>query len=120
MQTRSEKLTKSKQAQKLLHQNIKDLENRTKPRSHKTGELVSQLNDEGIEILNSHLDSQTVIVWIWCHSQAAFGNSQKLYESSKLMDVLFENIAPSISKVIIVDRNEFKKTIGKYLLTHLS
>ena len=74
---------------------------------------------DGIEILNSQLGRQTVIVWIWCRSQEALENVQKSYATNKLMDVLFENIAPSISKVINIDRNQFEKTIGKFTLTLL-
>ena len=87
------------------------LEDRTKPWSHQT----DKLREEGIEILNSHLDKQTVVVWIWCHSQAALGHIQRLYESNQLRDVFFEYIQPSISKVINIDVNQFKKTIGKFL-----
>jgi hypothetical protein len=99
----------------LLHQKLEDLRDRTKPRSHQTDKLISQLREEGIEILNPQLDRQTVVVWIWCHSQAAFEHIQKLYESNQLRDVLFENIQPCILKVINIDGNQFKKTIGKFL-----
>lgn len=107
-------------SQVLLHQNINDLRNRTKPRSHKIDQLLSQLKYDGIEILNSQLDRQTVLVWIWCCSQSALENIQTSYESNKLIDVLFENILPSISKVINIDRNEFQKIIGKFLFLQFS
>ena len=100
---------------RLLHQKIEDLRDRTKPWSHEADKLISQLKEEGIEILNSHLNRQTVVVWIWCHSQAALEHIQSLYESNQLRDVFFENIQPSISKVINIDGNQFKKTIGKFL-----
>ena len=110
-----EKCVVSMEAQ-LLHQMIEDFRNRTKPRSHQTDKLISQLKNEGIEILNSQLDRQTVVVWIWCHSQAALEYIEMLYELNHLRDVLlFEHIQPSLSKVIRIDRNQFKKTIGKFL-----
>ena len=112
MQSHGGNSTASVQSQ-LLHQRISDLRNRTKPRLHQTDKLISQLKDEGIEIINSQLDRQTVVVWIWCHSQEAIEYIQKLYDSNQLKDILFENIQPSTSKVIRIDRNEFKKTIGK-------
>ena len=114
VQNRGAKCTTSMETQ-LLHQKIEDLRNRTKPRSHQTDKLISQLREEGIEILNSQLDRQTVVVWIWCHSQAALEHIQRLYESNQLRDVFFENIQPSTSKVINIDRNQFKKTVGKFL-----
>ena len=96
---------------------IEDLRNRTKPWSHQTDKLISQLREEDIEILNSQLDRQTVVVWIWCRSQAALEHIQSLYESNQLRDILFglENIQPSISMVINIDGNQFKKTVGKFL-----
>src|SRR5688572_19464173 len=73
--------TKSMYA-KLLHQTIEDLRNRNKPRSAEADKLISQLREEGVEILNSQLDRQTVVVWIWCRSQAALEYIQELYESN--------------------------------------
>jgi len=110
--------TASVQSQ-LLHQKISDLRNRTKPRLYQTDKLISQLKDEGIEILNSQLDRQTVVVWIWCHSQAASEYIQRLYDSNQLKDILFENIQPSTleiieSKMLNIDSSEFEKTIGKF------
>src|SRR6218665_2980698 len=108
------------QTQQLLHKKINDLRDRTKPRSHETDKLIVQLRDEGIEILNSQLDGQTVVVWIWCHSQTAIENLQRLYESNQLRDKYFENIQSSTSKVINIDSNQFKKTVGKLLRKQLS
>ena len=117
VQYRSAKCTTSREAQLLLHENIEDLRNRTKPWSRQTDKLISQLKEEGIEILNSDFDRQTVVVWIWCHSQAALQHIQRLYESNQLRDVLFglANI-PEIdqSKVINIDSNQFKKAVGKF------
>ena len=101
-----------------LHQELDDLRNRTKPWSHQTDKLISRFREEGIEILNSHVDRQTVIVWIWCHLQAALDRIQRVYESNQLRDVLFENIQPNVSKVTNISRNQFKKTVGKSLWRH--
>lgn len=55
----------------LFKEAINDLRSKTKPRSHQTDILVTQLAEEGIEIVNSHLNRQTVVVWILCHSKRA-------------------------------------------------
>src|SRR6218665_2969050 len=99
---------------------INDLRDRTKVRSHETDKLIAQLKDKGIEILNSQLDGQTVVVWIWCHSQTAIENIQRLYELNQLRDEYFENIQSSSSTVINIDSHQFKKTVGKFLRMHLS
>lgn len=106
--------TTSMEAQ-LLHERIEALLSRTKPRSHQTDKLITELKDEGIELLNSQLDRQVVIVWIWCQSRAALQHIQTLYESNRLRDVLFENIQPYVTKVINIDENQFDKTAGKFL-----
>jgi len=105
------------ETQHLFHQKINDLRDRTKPRSHETDKLIAQLRAEGIEILSSQMDRQTVVVWIWCHSKTSIENLQRLYESNQLRDVYFDNIQPSrpTSRVIIIERNQFKKTTGKFL-----
>src|SRR6218665_95007 len=92
VQTRSANSRTSAEAQ--LHGTIEDLRNRAKPWSHQTDQLISQLREEGIEILNSYLDRHIVFIWIWCHSQATLENIRKLYESNQLRDVFFENIQP--------------------------
>src|SRR6218665_359306 len=98
-----------------LHKKINEVRDKTKPRSDETNKLIVQLRDEGIAILNSQLDGQTVVVWIWCHSQTSIEHLQKLYESNQLRDKYFEHIQPSTSKVINIDRNQFKKIVGKLL-----
>lgn len=110
----------------LLHEKIEDLRNRTKPWSHKTEEIISRLKDEGIEILSSQLDRQTVIVWIWCHSKAALEYVQRLYESNQLTYILFEltinrpcTSGMTPSKVIRIESDKFRKTAGKFR-THWS
>lgn len=113
MKTSAETFTTSTETHELLHQKIKDLQNRTKPRSHETDKLISKLKDEGMDILDSKLDRQTVVVSIWCRSQKALERIQKLYDSNQLKDVLFEHIQPSISKVVNIDRSQFKKSVGK-------
>ena len=107
-------------AQKILDQKMNDLRDRTKPRSHETDKLLVQLREEGLEILSSQLDGQTVVVWIWCHSQTAIENLQNLFESKELRDEYFEIIQPSVSKSISIDSNQFKKTVGKLLRKQLS
>src|SRR6218665_661841 len=94
-----------------LRKSIEDLLIRTNPRSHKTDELISQLKDEGIEILNYQLDRHTraLVVWIWCRSQAAIANCQRLYESNQLRDVLFRVANTFLTdqlKLINIDRNQ--------------
>ena|SRR6218665_2878712 len=120
--------TTYKETQQLLHQNIEDFRKRTKPCLFQSGKLISQLNDEGIEILNSQLelDRQTVVVWIWCRSQAAIEYIEGLYDSNKLRKVLYgvaniQNLteiepSPPCRNVISIDENQFKKTVGKFFL----
>src|SRR6218665_960042 len=111
--------TTSTETQLLLHRNIEDRRNRIKPCSLQSDKLISQLNDEGIEILNSQLDRETVIVWIWCRSQAALYYIQRLFESNQLRKVLYgvADIPMSTPEVeqsnVIIENNQFKKTIGK-------
>ena len=114
VKTRGVKCSLPMEAQQ-LHQKVNDLRDRTKTRSHETDKLIVQLSDEGIEILSSQLDGQTVVVWMLCHSQTANENLQKLYESNQLRDKFFENIQPSTSEVINIDWNQFKKIVGKLL-----
>ena len=103
-----------------FHEIISSLRNGSKPRSHQADNLISQLKDEGVEILNSQLLRQTVVVWIWCRSQTALKHTHILYESNQLRDVFFgiANIRPPAtefnqSKMLNIDRNHFKKTAGK-------
>lgn len=111
----------------LLYEKIEDLLSRTKPWSRQTQKLISQLKDDGIEILDSQLERQTVVVWIWCQSQAALTNFQEMYETNQMRDVFFGalDIQPynSViiqSKVISIDNNQFKKTLGMFLRKHSS
>src|SRR6218665_183372 len=107
---------------KLLHQIINDIRNRTKPWSYQTDKFISQLRDEGIDILSSQLDRKTVVVWLWCFTQEGVENIQKLYESNQLRDIfaIFSNSRTSIHKtkqpkLINIDSCQFKKTVGKYM-----
>src|SRR6218665_2190222 len=123
--SRGAKCTSSMETQILLHRGIEGLRNRSEPLSDHTNNLLNQMKDEGIEILSSQLHRQTVVVWIWCHSQAAIEYIQTQYESNQLRDLLFgaANIQPLVdgirtseiieSKLIKIDSNEFKKTVGK-------
>lgn len=102
----------------LLQQNLENYRSKTKQISYQTNKLISTMRKEGIETLNSQLVRQTVVVWIWCHSQAAIEYIQRLYESEQLNDLLFRlaNIGPSTTpKVINTDSNQFMKTVGKFL-----
>src|SRR5688572_21268187 len=106
----------------LIHQTISDLVNRPKQGSQRNDKLINELRDGGIEIINSQLERKNVVVWIWCRSQTALENIQNLHVSNRLSDILFDvaNIRSSPSeiiqsKVISIDSNEFKKTVGKFL-----
>lgn len=99
----------------LFHKRIEDLRSKVNPRSRPADKLVTQLREEGIEILSSQLDRQTVVVWTWCRTQAALEHVQKLYETNQLREIFFEIIQTSISTVIDVDKNQFEKTVGKCL-----
>ena len=119
--------TTSKETQLLIHRNIEDRRNRIKPCSLQSDKLISQLNDEGIEILNSQLERETVVVWIWCRSQTALHYIKRLYESNQLRKVLYgiANIPTSTheiehSNAIIIEENQFKKTVGKFFQVNLS
>lgn len=105
----------------LLYQKVEDLRKRTKPWSQQTDKFISQLKEAGIEILRAQLDRQSVIVWIWCHSQTALENIQKMYQTNQLRDVLFgiANIPSSVSEIIQsnvthIDSNQFTHKIGKF------
>src|SRR6218665_203264 len=98
----------------LLRQEIEDLRDKTKPRSKQTDKLIAELMEAGIEILSSQLDRQTVDVWIWCRTQTALKHIQKLYKSNQLRDLFFEITNRSISMLINIDKNQFKKTVGKF------
>ena len=114
VETLRAKCTTSMETQ-LLHQKIEDLRNKMKPRSHQIDKLIVQLREEGLEILNSRQKKQTVVVWIWCRTQAALEYIQKLYESNQLRDIFCRLIRTSISMVINIDGTQFKKTAGKFL-----
>jgi len=91
----------------LLHKKIEDLRNEMKPRSYESDKLIVQLREDGLEILSSQLERQTVIVWIWCRTQAALERIQKMYESNQLRDAFCELIHTSISMAINIDRNRW-------------
>src|SRR6218665_2486966 len=106
----------------IIHQRMNDLRNgiNTCIKSHKTNKCVSKLVKEGMEILNTQQTRQTVVVWIWCRTQAALEHIQDLYESNQMREVFFDRIPSSISILIRIQRNQFKKTAGKffYEFTH--
>lgn len=107
------KCTTSMQTQR-LHETIESLLSRIKPRSHETDKLISQLKDDGIEIINSQQDKDALLVWIWCRSQAAIEKAK----SNELAGVFFglENIRTSASSnAIRLENIQLQKTIGKYM-----
>lgn len=106
----------------LFHETMKNLRNRTEAIPQQTDEAISRLKEKGIEILNAQLDRETLVVWIWCRSQAALEYIQKLYESNQLNKVFMHvaNISKSTSEItesmgINIDSNQFRKTVGKFL-----
>jgi len=99
----------------LLHQKTSLLLTRTKPMSKPTDKLIYQMREEDIEILNSQQKRQTVVVWIWCRSQAALEHIQKLYESNQLRRLFVDIIHTSTLTGIKIDRKQFKKAVGKFL-----
>lgn len=105
-----------------LYSKIQDLRNKDKERSHQTDERISQLKEEGIEIVSSYLVKQAIVVWFWCRSQKAFDNIKRHYESNLLASVLFglADIRPCTpelikSTMVNMDSNQFRKRDGKYL-----
>lgn len=110
----------------LLQRKIENLRNTAKSWSPKTYKLVTQLKKKGLEILNSQMDGQTVVVWIWCRSQVALQNMQRIYESNQLTEIFLglTNIrAPDceVSKLKLVNiyRTQLRKHVGKFLLNML-
>src|SRR6218665_2642373 len=99
----------------LIHQRINDHRNIINLKSHETNKSVRLLRNNDIEILNSQRNRQTVDVWIWCRTQAALEHIENLYESNQMREVLFDRIQPTISMVLNIERNQFKKNAGKFL-----
>jgi len=104
-----------------LHDKFKDLQDRNKSRSREIDKFINQLRAEGIQILNSQLDGQNVIVWIWCRSQPALEYIERFYKSNQLTNVLFGVTSiPSFSSevdqltMVSIESKEFKKTVGKF------
>lgn len=107
----------------LLHQGIRNLQSRIKETSPEADKLISLLKKKDTEILSTQPDGHTVVVWIWCGSQAALQNLQELYEMNQLADALLGFDRPSSSeisqsRVISIDSNEFKKNVGKLIGSH--
>src|SRR6218665_1308243 len=99
----------------LIHQRMNDLRNIIYLKSHETNKSVRLLRNKDIEILNSQRNRWTVVVWIWCRTQAALEHIQSLYESNRMREVFFDKIQPSTSMVLNIERNQFKKNAGKFL-----
>ena len=108
-----------------LSERLNDIHDKTKLRSDIKERAINQLSDIDIEILHSHMDRQAVlelqaVLYIWCKSQMGYDRIRKLSESKSIVDVtgnLTKNISPTIeptrSRMIDVDIDQFKKTIGK-------
>lgn len=112
----------SKDAGQLQHlsERLNDLRDKTKLRSQKMERAISQLRDSDVEIFNSQLDRQAAL-WIWCKSQTGHENLRKFYESNFVVDIIGEltkmtSSAPEPigSRMIDIDIDQFKKTIGKF------
>lgn len=108
--------------QQLQVQRLNALRDKTKPRSDKMEKLISQLKNDDLEILNSLLDRQTV-VWIWCQSQTGLERLQKLNETNNLRPIdVFSDLTTlstssaemTISKAVIICRDQFQKNAGKF------
>ena len=74
-----------------------------------------------MEIIDSKLDIENVVISIWCLSQAVLENIRMMYESNQLKDV-FLGIAknrPSTSdnipsQLINIKSDQFEKTVGMF------
>src|SRR6218665_1018749 len=99
----------------LIHQRINDHRNIINLKSHETNKSVRLIMNNDIEILNSQRNRQTVDVWIWCRTQAALEHIHNLYQSNRMREVFFDEIQPSTSMVLKIERNQFKKNAGKFL-----
>lgn len=118
--------TVSVEKQLLFHKMLEYLPHKQKPWSRQISKLISLLSDDGIEILKSQADRQTVVVWLWCRSQEGLQNIQELYESKQLIYVFlgFANIRRNYSEiiksiVININSDQFKRIVGKFLHIHM-
>ena len=80
---------------------------------------MSRLIDSGIEIVHSQLDRQAAL-FILCKSKMGHENFRKLWESKSIVDVIFNPTTSSASepigsRIIDVDIDQLKKTVGKFL-----
>ena len=100
----------------LSHQRMNDLRNIINPKSDETNKSVRLLRNQGIEILNYQRNRQTLDVWIWCRTQAALEHIQNLYESNRMREIglFFDQVQPSTSIVLNIERNQFKKNASKF------
>src|SRR6218665_3255079 len=102
-----------------LSERLNDLQDKSKQRSDTKERVISQLIDSGIEIFQSHMDRQAVL-YIWCKSQMGLKNLCTLYESKFIVDVigdLTKKTSSAIeligSRMVDVDIDQFKKSVGK-------
>lgn len=104
-----------------LSERLNEFHYKAKLRSDTKERTRSQLIDSGIEILHSHMDRQAAVLCIWCKSQTGLENLRILYESKSIVDViddLTKNTSsapePIGSRMIDVNIDQFKKSIGKF------
>ena len=111
-----------KEAGKLqqLSERLNNLHDKTKLRSDTEERAISQLIDRGIEVFHFRMDRQAVL-YIWCKSEKGHENLCTLCESKSIVDVIGELTkntssapAPIESRMVDVDIDQFKKTVGKF------
>ena len=102
-----------------LSERLNDLHNKTTLRSDTVEREISRLQDSDIEIFHSHMDRQSVLN-VWCKSQIGQNNLRKLFESNSIVDTIgnLTKVTSSASelmgsKMIDIDKDQFKKRTGK-------
>ena len=99
---------------------MNDLHDKAKQRSDTKERAIRQLIDSDIEILHFHMDRQAVLCF-WCKSEKGHEHLRTLCESTSIVRIISDltknnSSAPELirSKLIDVDIDQFKKTIGKF------
>jgi hypothetical protein len=88
-----------------IHQKLSDPRFRISPRSWQ--------KDEDIAILDTQVVRRTVVVLIWCRSQAAVEHIHRLHESS-LLKYIFHRVFLTLRSIVgltSIDSNQFMKTV---------
>ena len=103
-----------------LSERLNYLHDKAKLRSDTKERAINQLIDSDIEIFHSLMDRQAVL-YIWCKSETGHENLRSLCESKSIVDVigyLTKNNSsapePIGSRMIDVNIDQFKKSIGKF------